>query len=156
MRIPTVEPEQVDVDMTPLIDIVFQLIAFFMVITNFEQTQADERVKLPRDLLARPPEVKPEKELVVNVGFLRDKTGKKLDPQPYVFWAGENLKVAQMKARFQQEARLAKAKKQDPSEITVSFRADADVPTGVVQQLMKMAQDAGFELFVLKAAQAYY
>ena len=54
MKINKVEPAVPEVDMTPMIDIVFQLIAFFMVITNFEQTQADERVKLPEDQLARP------------------------------------------------------------------------------------------------------
>ena len=56
MKISTKHTEETNVDMTPMIDIVFQLIAFFMVITNFEQTQADERVKLPRDALAKPPE----------------------------------------------------------------------------------------------------
>ena len=52
--------KEFEVDMTPMIDVVFQLLAFFMVITNFEQTQADERVKLPRDQLAKPPKVKVE------------------------------------------------------------------------------------------------
>ena len=49
MRIKSSKPSLVDPDMTPMIDIVFQLIAFFMIVTNFEQTQADERVKLPED-----------------------------------------------------------------------------------------------------------
>ena len=68
----------VEVDMTPMIDIVFQLIAFFAVITNFEETQADERVKLPRDTLAKPPEVKVEHQLVLNVGFYRNMEGEKI------------------------------------------------------------------------------
>jgi len=55
MRIAGKKPEIADVDMTPMIDIVFQLIAFFMVVTNFANTKADERVKLPKDELARPP-----------------------------------------------------------------------------------------------------
>ena len=56
MKIAKVDPAQAEVDMTPMIDIVFQLIAFFMVITNFENVRADERVKLPKDQLAKPPE----------------------------------------------------------------------------------------------------
>ena len=44
MKIKSKKPAVADVDMTPMIDIVFQLIAFFMVITNFEQIQADELV----------------------------------------------------------------------------------------------------------------
>jgi len=46
-----------EIDMTPMIDIVFQLITFFMVINNFDQNEADERVSLPRDQLAKPPAV---------------------------------------------------------------------------------------------------
>ena len=41
MRINKSDAALAEVDMTPMIDIVFQLIAFFMVISNFEQTQAD-------------------------------------------------------------------------------------------------------------------
>ena len=43
-----------DLDMTPMIDIVFQLITFFMVINKFDQAEADERVTLPKDQLAVP------------------------------------------------------------------------------------------------------
>jgi len=154
MKFQSEKPHLAEVDMTPMIDIVFQLIAFFMVITNFEQTAADERVKLPRDVLAKPPEVKLESELVVNVGFLRDSSGKKLDPEPLVFWAGENIRVGDMTDKFQQEQRIAEAKKQDPKDITVVIRADAEVPTGAVQELMRLAQEAKFEKFALKAAQA--
>lgn len=32
-----------EIDMTPMIDIVFQLRTFFMVITNFDQNQADKK-----------------------------------------------------------------------------------------------------------------
>lgn len=54
MRIKRAASSVVEADMTPMIDMTFQLIAFFMIVTNFEQTQADERVKLPADQLARP------------------------------------------------------------------------------------------------------
>jgi biopolymer transport protein ExbD len=49
------------------------------------------------------------------------------------------------------EARVAQAKKIDPKTITVVIRADAEVPTGDVQQLIKLSQEAGFEKFSLKA-----
>ena len=54
MRIIAPKIEVPVMDMTPMIDVVFQLITFFMLVINFEQTEADERVKLPRDALARP------------------------------------------------------------------------------------------------------
>ncbi|MBC7820687.1 MAG: biopolymer transporter ExbD, partial [Planctomycetaceae bacterium] len=54
-----------EMDMTPMMDLTFQLISFFMMVTNFDQTQADERVRLPTDALAKPSEVKVEHELVI-------------------------------------------------------------------------------------------
>jgi biopolymer transport protein ExbD len=43
-------------DMTPMIDMVFQLIAFFMVLINFSEVDYNERIALPQSELAQPPE----------------------------------------------------------------------------------------------------
>ena len=60
MKMRKIEMGFTEPDMTPMIDIVFQLLTFFMIAINFENTKADERVKLPKDTLAKPPVVKPE------------------------------------------------------------------------------------------------
>jgi len=140
--------------MTPMIDIVFQLIAFFMLISNFEQTQADERIKLPRDELAKPAIVAREKEVVLNVGFVRDDDGKKLS-EPVVFYTGEDEPVPVMKM-----GRILKREKElyddlgvDVAIVTVAIRADKEVPTGLVLELMKLGKETGFEMFVMKATQ---
>lgn len=153
MRIKKTDPALAEMDVTPMIDIVFQLIAFFMVITNFDQTQADERVKLPRDVLAKPPEVKRDDQLVLNVGFERDKDGNKLDPDPFVFWSERMIRVLDFGRTLQTEARLAKQRGQDPKDFTIVIRADADVPTGLVQELIRLAQEAEYEKFSLSATQ---
>ena len=153
MRIKAEKATVAEVDMTPMIDIVFQLIAFFMVITNFEQTQADERVKLPKDTLCRPADVKNEHDLYVNVGFERDKQGKKLDPDPFVFVPGEKFRVLEFGTRLQLEKRLYRSRGVDPKDVTIIIRADAEVPTGLVQELIKLAQEADFQKFALKAIQ---
>jgi biopolymer transport protein ExbD len=57
----------IDIDMTPMIDIVFQLITFFMVVINFDAADADERVRMAISDLARPPKVKPTGELVLQM-----------------------------------------------------------------------------------------
>ena len=153
MRIKAEKPAVAEVDMTPMIDIVFQLIAFFMVISNFEQTQADERVKLPLDTLAKPPEVKLEFKLVINIGFERDLKGKKIDPNPFVFYAGQKFRVLEFGTQLQTERRLYRQKGQDPKDVTLIIRADAEVPTGLVQGFIKLAQEAEFQKFALKAQQ---
>ena len=42
--------------MTPMIDMTFQLIAFFMVLINFSDVEQDQRVNLPASELAKPPD----------------------------------------------------------------------------------------------------
>jgi biopolymer transport protein ExbD len=155
MRFKKPKSSVVDVDMTPMIDIVFQLIAFFMVITNFEQTQADERVILAKDQLAVPPQVKREHELVLNVGFIRDQNGDKVDPEPFVFYSGMNLRVAEIEPKLRVEAQLYKDRQVPIKDVSVVIRADAEVPTGLVQELIKMSQGQGieFEKFAIKARQ---
>ena len=50
------QPESPELDMTPMIDMTFQLIAFFMVLLNFGESEIDARIKLPSSQLAKPPE----------------------------------------------------------------------------------------------------
>ena len=141
-------------DMTPMIDIVFQLLTFFMIAINFENTKADERVKLPRDMLAKPPEVKPEHELVLNFGYERDKKGVRTPNQaPTVFYNEKHVEVAQLTPDLEQEKRVMEAMhgKDVVAKATVLIRADSEVPTGLVQQLIKKCQDNGFTKFSLRA-----
>jgi len=155
MRFHKHDPYLPEADMTPMIDVVFQLIAFFMVIINFEATQADERVKLPSSDLARPTKVKPDQELVLNVGFVRDKQGELVDPEPFVFYAGdEKIRISDMSNRLNLEAQFFRRKSKVAKETidtTVVIRADADVPTGMIQDLIRLCREAKFEKFHLKA-----
>ncbi|MBS0205240.1 MAG: biopolymer transporter ExbD [Planctomycetes bacterium] len=142
-----------EADMTPMIDIVFQLLTFFMIAINFENTKADERVKLPRDMLAKPPEVKPEHELVLNFGFERNEDGSKKNAIPTIFYNDRYVEVGQLTADLEQEKRVMEALhgKEVIDKVTVLIRADSEVPTGLVQQLIKKCQDNGFSKFSLRA-----
>ncbi len=152
MRFQATESNVPEVDMTPMIDIVFQLIAFFMLITNFEQTQADERVKLPSDQLAMPLEVARVKQLTLNIGFIRDKQENKLS-EALVFYAGQDIPVLNMGEWLDKEARIYKQGGTDPKDVTIVFRADKETPTGLVQELMSMCQKSGFVKFAWSALQ---
>jgi biopolymer transport protein ExbD len=143
-------------DMTPMIDIVFQLLTFFMIAINFENTKADERVKLPKDTLAKPPEVKPKDELVLNIGFVRDSAGEKANPNPVLFYSGSDIPLDKIRPELEQEKRLFVLKGGNEKvleDVSVVIRADSDVPTGMVQNLIKTCQEIGFTKFSLKATQ---
>ena len=153
MKIKHAKPTVVEADMTPMIDMTFQLIAFFMIVTNFEQTQADERVKLPADQLARPPLAPRDNEVVLNVGFLRDTDGNKLDPNAYIFYGDEPVPVLDYGPRLAREYQIVErtAGAAEADNTTIVIRADGEVPTGLIQELIKMAQENKFQKFALKA-----
>jgi biopolymer transport protein ExbD len=153
MKVRKIDSGFTEPDMTPMIDIVFQLLTFFMIAINFENTKADERVKLPKDMLAKPPEVKPEHELVLNFGFERNPDGTKKNPIPSVFYNERYVEVSQLTPDLEQEKRVMEAVhgKDVIEKVTVLIRADSEVPAGLVQQLIKKCQDNGFTKFSLRA-----
>ena len=142
-----------DPDMTPMIDIVFQLLTFFMIAINFENTKADERVRLPMDVLAKPPEVRPEHELVLNFGFERTLDGVKKSRIPTIFYNERYVEVSKLGPDLEQEKRIMELThgKEVIKDVTVLIRADAEVPTGLVQELIKKCQENGFTKFSLRA-----
>ena len=54
-------------DLTPMIDMTFQLIAFFMVLINFTQTEQNQRIQLPDSTLAKPPEAPLEHPITLHL-----------------------------------------------------------------------------------------
>ena len=155
MKFKPANVEKPELDMTPMIDVVFQLITFFMLINKFEQAEADERVVLPRDQLAKPPAVHRVNSFLLNFGYIRDKNGKLEDPNPYFFFADERITLSAVRPRLQQESQYYKTIGTDLAEVTVEIRADAAVPSGMVQELIQMCQETGieFQRFALKASQ---
>ena len=153
MKMRKIEMGFTEPDMTPMIDIVFQLLTFFMIAINFENTKADERVKLPKDSLAKPPVIKPEHELVLNFGYQRSVSGARQKPVPEIFYNERYVEVRQIMPDLEQEKRVMERLhgKEIIKDVTVLIRADSEVPTGLVQELIKKCQEAGFTKFSLRA-----
>jgi biopolymer transport protein ExbD len=154
MRIKRSGAALAEADMTPMIDLVFQLVAFFMIVTNFDQQQADERVKLPIDQLAQPRQEARKYEITVNMGFIRDPEGRITSP-PLVMnpETGDVDVMTYGRVQLPKEAAIARAQggEEQVNKTTIAIRADAEFPTGLVQELIKLAQEAGFSKFSLKA-----
>src|SRR5881275_1738833 len=82
MKIKARGPEFVDIDYTPMIDMTFQLIAFFMILINFSDAEADQRVQLPSSAIAKPPssstevpitiQMMPAGQIIMNAQILPD------------------------------------------------------------------------------------
>jgi biopolymer transport protein ExbD len=130
----------VGMDMTPMIDVTFQLIAFFMFVLNFSEVDQDQRINLPSSELARPPDVAYEEPLTLQL--TSDET---------IFFAGDKLTPESLKSALLREAQIIKAHPEKKvSDVTVIIRADRRAKTGKVQELIQLCQEAEFDTFALR------
>lgn len=127
-------------DLTPMIDMTFQLIAFFMVLINFTEADLDDRIKLPKSELAKPPDGPVETPITVQ-----------LTENSQVVYAGELVSFDQLNLLLIKESDILKLNGKSSSQATVIVRADANAPTGQVQELIQVCQERGFETFTLRA-----
>lgn len=142
-------------DLTPLLDVVFQLITFFMLVINFSQDNYDQRVRLPVAGTARPVE---EGERAAD-----DRLVFNVDKEGHLIWNGETLPMNRAVSEIKHQADLVKLnlraarQKTDPAKglpTTVVFRADRDTPFSAFFGLIKACQANGFFKYSLKAMTA--
>ncbi len=139
-------------NLTPLLDVVFQLITFFMLVINFSSENYDQRVRLPVAESARPIEDEQrvsEDRLVLNV-----------DSEGHLLIGGEVQPLHKAIQTIKHQADLVKLNlravggKLDPSgslPTTIILRADKDANFSSVISLIKACQSNGFRKFNLKA-----
>ena len=142
MRIRPRGPQGVEEgDLTPMIDMTFQLIAFFMLVINFSDVEQDQRVTLPASELARPPEAPYEQPLTIH-----------LTKNDQFIYAGREIRqLAQLQSALLQEQQLIRRyKTENLADVTVIIRADEDAKTGLVQQVIQACQELNFERFALR------
>ena len=110
-------------DMTPMMDIVFQLIAFFMIVATYV-TREKVEVELP---------------LAVNAAMAENQQGRMLisitlDGQ---VWAGSQS------VTLDELATTVRAWLADDAKAKIVIRADRSNSYGLVKQVMKVCRDAG-------------
>lgn len=140
MRVKSEKPEIVEGDLTPMIDMTFQLIAFFMVLINFSQTEANERVQLPSSELARPPEGEIESPIIIHVAA--DGT---------VIIGTQEVTVDSLRPVLEVEKLVLKSSGKTEEDANVIIRAHQDAATGKAQEIISVCQSVGFENFLLRA-----
>ena len=137
-------------NMTPLLDVVFQLITFFMMVFKISGENYDQRVRLPVAGSARPVEGQPaDDRLILNI-----------DGQGRMLWNGQALDVDQAMKELRTQSQLVrlnlKIQKKEVQEgdklpTVVVFRADKNVPFTQIFRYIKECQSQGFVKFALKA-----
>src|SRR5262245_32277176 len=141
MKIKAKGPDFVEIDYTPMIDMTFQLIAFFMILVNFSDGEQDQRVQLPSSAIAIPPSAASEVPIIIQM--VRD--GK-------IIMSGELLPDADaLRPYLRNEKYVLQTRNQNEKDATIIIRADRDAKTGLVQQIIKVCQEIEFEKFTLRA-----
>ena len=129
-----------DIDMTPMIDVTFQLITFFMFTLNFTEAEQDQRIQLPTSQVAKPVENSDIDPLTLQ-----------LMEDGRVIYNGEPVALLALGDYLENEKALMLAASKEPSAATVVVRADGRAKTGEVQQIIRSCQEKGFDKFVLRA-----
>ena len=130
-----------EMDMTPMIDMSFQLIAFFMFAISFSQNEQDERVLLPDSVLAKPA----NQPLKHPVTLHLTRTG-------HVIYGGQELPALErLRPYLVNERMVLQGRNRSMEDATVVIRADRLAKAGVVQKLIQMCQEEKFEKFALRA-----
>lgn len=144
--------EKAEPNLTPLLDVVFQLITFFMLVINFSNDNYDQRVRLPVAGTAQPVEAGEkvaEDRLVLNV-----------DRQGHLLMNGQVMLPHKALAEIKHQADLVKlnlrAAGQKPDATgglptTIVLRADKDTAFADLYTLITACQANGFHKFALKA-----
>jgi biopolymer transport protein ExbD len=137
-------------NLTPILDMVFQLITFFMLVCNFKAAELDMSLKLPVVGSAAPVDTKGKEELLVlNI----DKEGaisvfgvKKREREVESYIAGE-AQASLIAARRDKPG----MKYGDELPTRVVIRADEAIRFNLLNRVLKACQDSGFRNFALRA-----
>ncbi|HLJ10969.1 MAG TPA: biopolymer transporter ExbD [Planctomycetaceae bacterium] len=139
--------DQADPNLTPILDMVFQLITFFMLVINFKAASLDMSLKLPVIGSARPVDTHGNEELLV----------LNVNQQGEIIIYGS---VRDAESYLAREAELARAKLKAKGEkvapggelpIMVVVRADQSTPFELLNKVLTDCQKNGFRKFALRA-----
>ncbi len=138
MRAPTVPRSRaIGLNMTPMIDIVFLLIIFFLVSSHLAQQETNVELALPSAASGLDPSDDTTPRVTIN-----------LLPQGQILLAGNRLNVEQL------EQRLRVENQSEQGNLEVRIRADRQVPYRFVEPLLRSCAQAGVwnvKFAVLKA-----
>jgi biopolymer transport protein ExbD len=137
---PKREMPSAETDMTPMIDVTFQLIAFFMFVLRFSDAETNERIKLPSSELAKPAEAPLAQPITLQ-----------LTKEGTVLYGGDELSLAGVRGPLSREVAVLQRLKKPVGAATIVIRADSQTKAGMVQELIRIGQEAGFEKFVMRA-----
>jgi len=130
-------------NLTPLLDLVLQLVMFFMLVANFVMDELSDKIRLPVASQAKPLTATDTKFTYLNV----DRTGRVLVPLRDPLLTPEEIKFHMGQVARNHVDGEAKARE----EVTVIIRADRDARFTHIHKTMLAVKAAGFKKLQLRA-----
>jgi biopolymer transport protein ExbD len=126
MPLKTHRDEQPTLNLTPMVDIVFLLVIFFMVGTKFAEAERNVDVKLPQVESSNAPTTPPKRHIVT------------VAEDGAVLWDGKAVTIQQLRGQLRQT-------RDEEGEVRVVLRADAESPYGNVARVLNACRDEGVD-----------
>jgi biopolymer transport protein ExbD len=134
-------------NLTPILDMVFQLITFFMLVINFKSAQLDMNLNLPVVASARPVDTKGQLDfLVLNINRDGQLTVYNVPKDIESYIAGEAQSSYLAARRTNPNLQPG-----DDLPTTIVIRADKATPFRLLNRVIEVCQQHGFRNFALKA-----
>lgn len=137
-----------DVNLIPLLDLVLQLVMFFIMVANFAAQETTADVVLPQAVSARPPEAGSGDSDILYVNLNAD--GQVLVPGREPMKSIAEVRY-HLKSEFDTAKRTAEARGEKEVRTVVIIRADKNADFKPVYEVLRACQQAGFRKWQLRA-----
>ena len=157
-------------NLTPLLDVVLQLLMFFMMCVNFVSEQVNEDIRLPRSQAVKPMDKTDPDVLFVNIkpfalkdfqdrlpGDVLARVENKFRPgDECILVLGkepmrQNDLLVWLKQQYKDAQRLAEQRGAKEVNTAIVIRAHKEADYGQVYDIFKMCKDVGFRRLQLRA-----
>lgn len=140
--------EKCEPNFTPLLDLVLQLVMFFMISANFVMDQTNVEVKLPEAISAKAIEPSTDRVIILNVNAQGQVILPKIDQE------GDNATLdnpVQVEGYLTRRAEIEKRQGNKRGETALILRVDRQTPFEKSYPIMKACRNAGYTNVHLRA-----
>jgi biopolymer transport protein ExbD len=148
------EENEADPNLTPLLDLVLQLLMFFIINVNFVSEQVNPDITLPQSESARPLDRPIEGDLYLNqksrsqayMSRLPESDRERLRAAESIILVTGKSPMSMLEARAWLKEQYERAEKKGTvKDVTIHFRPDGDLEVNELMKLMNACKVAGFQ-----------